>query len=203
LHSGKSTSQFNNKPLNRQMDGTKVYLEIAALFNSAEAEEYLGEDITLIEHMVQCGDLARSNEAPDWLVVASLLHDVGHILIPDAKEAQDAGTDRHHDEIGASWIAQRFPASVVEAVRLHVDAKKYLVATDPAYVDKLSEASRLTLRIQGGAFNPEQCATFIERPFAKEAIQLRLWDDEAKRRGTTDIRLTRFRGQIEAVALKK
>lgn len=175
--------------------------QIARLFDSAKAEEYLGEDITLVEHMVQCGDLARKSGAPDWLVVAALLHDIGHILISDAQEAQEAGQDRHHDEVGAAWIAERFPLNVVEVVRLHVDAKKYLVTTDPGYFEKLSEASRITLAIQGGAFSTDECAAFIKQPFAHEAVQLRLWDDAGKVRGASKTNLERFRSAIEALAL--
>lgn len=183
------------------MNPNDVFKEIDVMFNSAKAEEYLGEDITLVEHMVQCADLAASDDAPNWLIVAALLHDVGHMLVNDAQEAQDAGEDRHHDEIGAEWIAQRFPNNVVEAVRLHVDAKKFLVATDSEYFKKLSEASRLTLRIQGGALTAEQCVRFLELPFAREAIQLRLWDDAAKVRGKTNTSLERFRAAVESQAL--
>jgi phosphonate degradation associated HDIG domain protein len=178
-----------------------VYQEVVDLFESAKAAEYLGEDITLVEHMVQCGDLAVEDGADDWLVVAALLHDIGHILISDAQEAQDAGEDRHHDEVGAAWIAQRFPEEIVEAVRLHVDAKKYLVSEVPGYVDQLSEASRITLKIQGGGFTEQECAEFLEQPFALEAIDLRVWDDAGKVRGTTSTDLSRFREAIEACAL--
>jgi phosphonate degradation associated HDIG domain protein len=177
-----------------------IFDEVRSLFETAKAQEYLGEDITLIEHMVQCGDLAKSDRAPDWLVVAALLHDVGHILIPDAQEAQDAGSDRHHDEVGASWLTQRFPNNVVQAVKLHVDAKKYLVATNPEYFDKLSAASKATLLIQGGAFSPRECEDFLRQDFADEAVQLRLWDDTAKVRGISDASLDRFRDAIEKVA---
>ncbi len=177
-----------------------IFDEIQSLFETAKAKEYLGEDITLIEHMVQCGDLAKLNRAPDWLVVAALLHDLGHILIPDAQEAQDAGSDRHHDEVGASWLAQRFPSNVVQAVKLHVDAKKYLVATNPEYFEKLSDSSKKTLGIQGGAFSAKECEEFLRQDFANEAIQLRLWDDAAKVRGMSDASLDRFRHEIQKVA---
>jgi predicted HD phosphohydrolase len=177
-----------------------IFDEIFGLFETAKAQEYLGEDITLIEHMVQCGDLAKSSRAPDWLVVAALLHDVGHILIPDAQEAQDAGSDRHHDEVGASWLALRFPNNVVQAVKLDVDAKKYLVATNPEYFEKLSDASKATLKIQGGAFSARECEDFLRQDFADEAVQLRLWDDAAKVRGMSDATLDRFRDVIEKVA---
>jgi phosphonate degradation associated HDIG domain protein len=177
-----------------------TYQELVQIFESAKGAEYLGEDITLVEHMLQCAELAQAQGAPDWLVVAALLHDIGHILIPDAQEAQDAGMDRHHDEVGAAWIAERFPVNVVEAVRLHVDAKKYLVAQDPEYLAKLSEASLITLEIQGGVFTEAECQEFLKLPFASEAIQLRRWDDEGKIRGASKVSVEHFRPVIERVA---
>ena len=178
-----------------------AFLEVKGLFDSAKAEEYLGEDITLVEHMIQCAELAKRENAPSWLVVAALLHDIGHILVPDAKTAQDSGVDLHHDEVGAEWIALRFPANVVAAVKLHVDAKKYLVETDIEYLDKLSAASKITLEIQGGGFTQEQSAEFITRPFAHEAVQLRHWDDAGKVRGAVMSSLEDFEAEINEVAL--
>ncbi|NBP22689.1 MAG: HD domain-containing protein, partial [Actinobacteria bacterium] len=137
-----------------------TYLEIEDLFLSASAAEYLGEDITLVEHMIQCAELAQRDNAPSWLVVAALLHDIGHILSVDAAHAQDSGVDRHHDLVGADWIAQRFPENIVQVVKLHVEAKKYLVANDKSYFDKLSEASKVTLKIQGGEFTSAQSQEF-------------------------------------------
>lgn len=178
-----------------------TYLEVKELFDSAKAEEYLGEDITLVEHMIQCAELAKKEGAPTWLVVAALLHDIGHILVPDAAIAQDSGVDLHHDEVGAEWIFRRFPINIVEAVRLHVDAKKYLVATQIGYIDNLSEASKITLAIQGGAFSTSESEEFISQPFAREAVQLRLWDDAGKVRRAVMSSLEDFESEINEVAL--
>ena len=68
-----------------------VYSEIEALFTSGVSEEYLGEDVKLVEHMLQCAALAREAGATDELVVASLLHDIGHLLIPSSVEDYDSG----------------------------------------------------------------------------------------------------------------
>lgn len=179
----------------------KTFNEIVEIFESASAEEYLGEDITLVEHMIQTAELAREAHAPSWLVVAALLHDIGHILLPNAAEAQDGGIDLHHDEVGARWIAKRFPNNVVEAVRLHVDAKKYLVSTDQSYFDLLSEASKRTLEIQGGIFSKEEAEQFINRKFAREAILLRLWDDAGKIRGLSISTIYNFKEDLILVAL--
>lgn len=177
-----------------------AYSDIEQLFQSSVAEEYLGEDITLVEHMIQCGELALGAGAPDWLVVAALLHDIGHMLVTDAYEAQEAGVDLHHDEVGADWIAARFPESVVEPVRLHVDAKRYLVSTEPSYIEKLSEASKQTFEIQGAVMNPGEITAFRALPYSADAIQLRLWDDLGKIRGASTLTIKDFQLIIERVA---
>lgn len=177
-----------------------AYLEIKELFESAHAQEYLGEDITLVEHMIQCAENAQAEGAEDWLIVAALLHDIGHLLIPDAASAQDSGVDMHHDDIGAEWISKRFPNNVVQAVRLHVDAKKYLVATDPDYFNHLSEASQITLDIQGGVFSASEAAEFIQQNYALEAVQLRRWDDAGKVRGAAKTDLSHYEVLINEIA---
>jgi len=177
-----------------------VYSEIEELFTSGVSEEYLGEDVKLVEHMLQCADHARASGAPSELVIAALLHDIGHLLVDDAAAAHIAGEDAHHDEIGAQWIEARFPESVSEPVRLHVDAKRYLVSTDPLYMAKLSEASIHTLRLQGGLMDQDQIKDFFTLPGAKAAIQVRLWDDVAKIRDKATSTLDSFRIEIENLA---
>jgi phosphonate degradation associated HDIG domain protein len=178
-----------------------AFLEIKELFESASAEEYLGENITLVEHMIQCAENAQADGAQDWLIVAALLHDIGHLLIPDAASAQDSGIDMHHDDVGAEWISKRFPNNIVQAVRLHVDAKKYLVATDPDYFNHLSEASQITLDIQGGVFSEAEATEFIQQQYAHEAVLLRKWDDAGKVRGAAKTDISYYEELINEVAL--
>ena len=179
----------------------KVYDEIETIFTTGISEEYLGEDVKLVEHMLQCADLARSAGAPDYLVVASLLHDIGHLLVDDAPGAQDAGVDMHHDVVGAMWIEDRFPGSVSEPVRLHVAAKRYLVTTNHDYLAKLSPASVITLNMQGGAFNQEEVIDFISSVGAEDAVRVRLWDDLAKVRDKETSGLIEFKEAIDTLAL--
>ena len=80
---------------------SKTFNEIAELFSAGIGDEYLGEDVKLVEHMLQCGDLAKSVSAPDYLVVAALLHDIGHLLVEDAVGGHDGGVDKHHDLVKA------------------------------------------------------------------------------------------------------
>jgi phosphonate degradation associated HDIG domain protein len=161
---------------------------IAEMFTSEGAADYLGEPVTVAEHLLQAGARAQTAGAPPALVAAALLHDVGHLRGADA-EADDielsgrelmAGTDNNHGDRGAVWLAQWFPASVTEPVRLHVAAKRYLCATEPSYFGRLSEASVYTLTVQGGPMTDAQAREFERSPHAADAIAVRRWDDQAK-----------------------
>ncbi len=179
---------------------SKTFNEIAELFSARIGDEYLGEDVKLVEHMLQCGDLAKSVSAPDYLVVAALLHDIGHLLVEDAVGGHDGGVDKHHDVVGAKWIEERFPATVSEPVRLHVAAKRYLVTTNHDYLSKLSHASVQTLYMQGGPLHQEEVIEFISREGAEDAVRVRLWDDLAKVRDKPTSTLLDFKAAIDSLA---
>jgi gamma-butyrobetaine dioxygenase len=179
---------------------SKVFLEIEEIFAASVGEEYLGEDVKLVEHMLQCADIAQSVAAPDYLIVAALLHDIGHLLVDDAAGAHDSGVDRHHDAVGAKWLEARFPATVSEPVRLHVAAKRYLVTTNHDYLSKLSHASVQTLYMQGGPLNQDEVIEFISREGAEDAVRVRLWDDLAKVRDRPTSELKDFKAAIDALA---
>ena len=144
---------------------------IAELFAGPGARDYLGEAVTIGEHMRQAGALAEAAGAPAPLVAAALLHDVGHL--------RDA-TDARHGDAGARWLIQWFGAAVTEPVRLHVAAKRYLCAAEPGYLGLLSLESVRTLNLQGGPMTPEQAAAFDALPYTHDAVAVRRWDDEAK-----------------------
>jgi phosphonate degradation associated HDIG domain protein len=144
---------------------------IAELFAGPGARDYLGEAVTIGEHMRQAGALAEAAGADAPLVAAALLHDVGHLR-------QD--TDARHGSGGARWLSQWFGPAVTEPVRLHVAAKRYLCATEPGYFGRLSPESVRTLALQGGPMTPEQAAAFEALPHARDAVAVRRWDDEAK-----------------------
>jgi len=143
---------------------------VVELFGSARC--YLGEAVTMAAHQLQAAALARAAGAPDALVAAALLHDVGHLL--------DGATDEGHGADGACWLGQWFGADVTEPVRLHVAAKRYLVATEPSYRARLSPASVETLRRQGGPMDEAAAIAFRRDPHARAAVALRRWDDQAK-----------------------
>jgi gamma-butyrobetaine dioxygenase len=153
---------------------------LTELFANEGADEYLGEPVTQAQHMYQSGLLAEEAGAPDALVAAALLHDVGHFHGALSGHDLMAGTDNHHSDAGADWLAQWFGPEVTEPVRLHVAAKRYLCTIEPDYFDQLSQASRYTLSVQGGPMSPERAAQFAANPYAADAIAIRRFDDGAK-----------------------
>jgi len=144
---------------------------IAELFAGPGARDYLGEPVTIGVHMRQAGALAEAAGAADSVVAAALLHDIGHLR---------SETDRRHGDAGAQWLSQWFGTAVTEPVRLHVAAKRYLCATEPGYLGLLSAESVRTLALQGGPMTAGQAAAFGALPFARDAVAVRRWDDEAK-----------------------
>ncbi|TIW20572.1 MAG: HD domain-containing protein [Mesorhizobium sp.] len=153
---------------------------IADIFERRGAESYLGEPVTMSEHMLQGAWLAEQDGAPEELVAAALLHDIGHYTSEFGTYSPDDVEDKHHDEAGGELLAPFFPPVIVECVRLHVSAKRYLCATDPTYFSKLSPASVHTLSLQGGPVSADEVAEFRRNPFHEEAVRVRIWDEGGK-----------------------
>ncbi len=154
--------------------------EILQLFERRGCEMYSGEPVTQTEHALQTAWQAEQNRAGAALITASLLHDVGHLLHDLGEDCADDGIDDKHEALGAEWLAERFGPNVVEPVRLHVAAKRYRCAVDADYHSRLSDASRLSLRLQGGPFTAAQAQKFEKHPFFDAAVRMRLWDEAAK-----------------------
>ncbi len=153
--------------------------EIFALFEQQGKTAYFGEAVSQEEHALQAAHFAAQEDAPETLVVAALLHDVGHLI--DAREdAADRGIDARHEDAGCDWLARHYPAEVTEPVRLHVAAKRYLCSVDPEYLRSLSPTSVKSLQLQGGVFTPDEAREFLRLPFGEDAVRLRHWDDAGK-----------------------
>jgi [1-hydroxy-2-(trimethylamino)ethyl]phosphonate dioxygenase len=174
--------------------------EVVDLFLTYGDGAYLGEPVSLSEHMLQTAHAAELDGAPPALVIASLLHDIGHLLHDLPHDSADHGIDTVHEEVGAAWLAQRFGPAVSEPVRLHVAAKRYLCATDPEYLAVLSPASVLSLNLQGGPFTPDEAATFAANPQGPAAVRLRRWDDIGKLANRRTPTLDHFRPALVELA---
>ena len=152
---------------------------IQALFIEKGHLQY-GEDVTQLQHALQCAHQAEQAGASDALVVAALLHDMGHMVHRDAALAVQQGQDDHHEALGSRWLARGFDQTVTEPIRLHVQAKRYLCAREPAYAAALSPLSKTTLQLQGGPMSEEEALRFEAQPYAMDAVRLRRWDDHGK-----------------------
>jgi phosphonate degradation associated HDIG domain protein len=173
---------------------------ILDLYGARGAGAYFGERVSMTEHGLQAAHFAQAERAPDALILAALLHDVGHLLedVPDAIE--DWRADARHEEVGARWLARRFGPEVSEAVRLHVPAKRYLCATDASYFAMLSPASVHTLGLQGGPMQAAEVALFEKEPYHRQAVRVRRWDDQGKVAGLKTAALGEYAHLIEALA---
>ncbi|KAL1920496.1 uncharacterized protein VTP21DRAFT_873 [Calcarisporiella thermophila] len=168
-----------------------------ALLEEGSRKEYLGEAISQLEHSLQTAKQAADANADDDTILAALLHDIGQFcdgatataIIAEAAELKNASPSaetvkvgvKGHEFIGGQYLRRLgFSEKVAQLTEAHVIAKRYLTATDQAYYDALSDASKASLKYQGGPFTPEQVKSFEADPLFREKVQLRLWDDRAK-----------------------
>ena len=154
--------------------------DIEELFRRHGDIEYSGEGVTQLEHALQTAQRAESEGAADTLVTAALLHDLGHLLNLQGDTPTARGIDDQHQYYAIPFLRPLFPSDVIEAIRLHVDAKRALCALEPDYYAALSADSKRSLALQGGIFSPGEAAAFMAKPFAADAVRVRRWDDAAK-----------------------
>jgi phosphonate degradation associated HDIG domain protein len=175
--------------------------EVRALYERYGAAAYFGEQVSMTEHSLQAAYFAREQGAAAPLVVAALLHDIGHLLEDVPLDIADWTTDARHEAVGGAWLARRFGPAVCEPVLLHVAAKRYLCATDSHYFRKLSSASVHTLQLQGGPMGADEVTRFESEPFFKEALLVRRCDDLGKVSGLATPPLEEYFALIEELAI--
>jgi phosphonate degradation associated HDIG domain protein len=177
--------------------------EVLGLFAGRGGGAYFGERVSMLEHMLQAAHFAEQEGAAPHLVLAALLHDIGHFLEDVPDDIAEWHADAKHEELGGRWLARRFAAEVSDPVRLHVPAKRYLCATDPAYFARLSPASVITLKLQGGPMSAEEVKAFEREPFFREAIRVRTWDDRGKEPDLVTRELRSYRAMIDDAAARR
>jgi len=173
--------------------------EIGRLFDERGESLYGGELISQRDHALQAATLAENEGATCELITAALLHDIGHLLHDLPDDSTDQGIDDAHELLGERYLGIAFGPEVTVPVSMHVLAKRYLCAVDSGYRKDLSEASRASLRLQGGPLEADELADFESLPFWRDAVRLRRWDDLAKREGVTTPPLRHFNVYLEAV----
>ncbi len=162
-------------------DAPEVTDRLIEMYSSTAAEQLYDEAVTERDHALQAASLAESEGAPPALVAAALLHDIGHLMAGDLAPLEaEVRSDAHHEGVGAAWLRPHFGSGVADPVALHVAAKRYLCAVDPAYADSLSPSSVRSLGLQGGPMSPTEAALFESNRHHEAAVRLRRWDDRAK-----------------------
>lgn len=156
--------------------------EIFSLYHMYGAEDYIGEPVSQIEHMAQAAELAEAEGAERAVVLAAFFHDIGHLCehIMDTRQMDGYGVVDHEVLAGIYLRRKGFSERIAKMVESHVEAKRYLTKRIPAYFDKLSEASRHTLALQGGVMSEAEALEFEKDPDHPLYVRLRIWDDEAK-----------------------
>jgi len=154
--------------------------EVFALFAAGGSEAYFGEPVTQLEHALQAAWYVEQHSGNKALIVAALLHDIGHLLHHEGEDIADRGVDTRHEEMGTKALAGHFPAAVLDPIYLHVAAKRYLCFAEGRYYDELSPASKQSLALQGGPMTATEAEAFLALPHAGEAVTLRRADDAAK-----------------------
>jgi phosphonate degradation associated HDIG domain protein len=154
--------------------------ELLTIFTGRATRRYGLSAVNQLQHALQAAALAEADDAPSATVLASLLHDVGHMIHQLGEDPASRGIDDVHEELGARWLAERFGPEVSEPVRLHVAAKRYLCAVEPDYFGKLSPDSVRSLGLQGGPMSADEVEAFRRNPLHAEAVRLRRYDEAAK-----------------------
>ncbi len=169
-----------NDQSNTELTSRNVVAFLENIFERRGGEEYLGEPVTMAEHMLQGATIAEHRGDDELIVVAALLHDIGHFVSEFGTFSMSDTKDKYHEEAGAQVLEKYFPPLVTDCVRYHVAAKRYLCATNSDYFNQLSEASVHSLHLQGGPMSAEEVVEFEQNPNLKDIVAVRYLDDAGK-----------------------
>lgn len=171
---------------------------IAALIGGKGERQYGLSNINQRAHALQAALLAEQAGCDSPLIVAALVHDIGHMVHDLGEDPAKDGIDDHHEDLGAVWLEGRFGPAVTEPVRLHVAAKRYLCGKEADYFARLSPDSVRSLALQGGPMSAAEVTAFEAQPHWAEAVQLRRFDEAAKMKGLTTPDVTHYVPHIQA-----
>lgn len=171
----KTIKNFKNK---LQNSDNNEFVDLLFDFIKEEGKTNYDESVTQLQHSLQTASLARIEDGRRHIVIASLLHDIGHLFIEenDAKKTKDF----NHEIIASNFLKDFFSEEITESIRLHVVAKRYLCSIDNSYYESLSKASKNSFQVQGGALNKEEINELENNKYFKDAVRLRKWDDRGK-----------------------
>ena len=171
----KTIKNFKNK---LQNSDNNEFVDLLFDFIKEEGKTNYDESVTQLQHSLQTASLARIEDGRRHIVIASLLHDIGHLFIEenDAKKIKDL----NHEIIASNFLKDFFSKKITESIRLHVVAKRYLCSIDNSYYESLSKASKNSFQVQGGALNKEEINELENNKYFKDAVRLRKWDDRGK-----------------------
>jgi predicted HD phosphohydrolase len=172
---------------------------LADIFERRGGEAYLGEKVTMAEHMLQGAHFAEVRGEDAMVMVAALLHDIGHFTSEFGTFSMEDSQDRCHEEAGAVVLEPFFPAVVVDCVRHHVAAKRYLCATNPNYLGRLTPASIHSLKLQGGPMGADEVEAFAQNPNIDIILKVRHLDDEGKVAGLKSPPFAHFAPMVQHV----
>ena len=168
------------KPDIKNVNSKNIVDFIGSIFERRGGEEYLGEPVTMGQHMLQGATMAEQSKEPDDIIIGALLHDIGHFTSEFGTFSMEDKKDRYHEDAGAAVLEHFFPKVITDCCRYHVAAKRYLCATNPEYFQKLSAASVHSLNLQGGPMSETEIKEFERNPNLKKILTVRLYDDAGK-----------------------
>ena len=168
------------KPDIKNVNSKNIVDFIGSIFERRGGEEYLGERVTMGQHMLQGATMAEQSKEPDDIIIGALLHDIGHFTSEFGTFSMEDKKDRYHEDAGAAVLEHFFPKVITDCCRYHVAAKRYLCATNPEYFQKLSAASVHSLNLQGGPMSETEIKEFERNPNLKKILTVRLYDDAGK-----------------------